>query len=252
MTKIAYCLYGQPRNFNEGYKNIKKFVEKYDVDFYYHTWTLSKENSYYSHSEYRNIKNEELKCDKDIINKLNLLYNPKAYLCNEATYFDFTKYANFLNSIVYLNTSDSNKGEKISNTFSNYYSKQQVRDLLYDTIQKQQIRYDFVIMCRFDFLNEINFDLTNINNDKIYVSNIHRPRFIFSDAIILLNVDNFLKLFDLYNNLPNLINNSEINSLVNSYNEKFIFVAESLLFANYLYHFKNLNNIEYVNFPNFV
>ena len=25
MVKIAYCLYGQPRNFLEGYKNIKKF-----------------------------------------------------------------------------------------------------------------------------------------------------------------------------------------------------------------------------------
>ena len=35
MVKIAYCLYGQPRNFAKGYKNIKKFVEKYEVDFYY-------------------------------------------------------------------------------------------------------------------------------------------------------------------------------------------------------------------------
>jgi len=251
MAKIAYCLYGQPRNFAEGYKNIEKFVEKYEVDFYYHTWTLSKENSYYSHSEYRNIKNEDLKSDKNIKNNLNLLYNPKAYVFNETTYFDFTKDDNFLNSIVYLNTLDKNKGERISHTLSNFYSKQQVRNLLYDTIQKEQISYDFVIICRFDFLNEINFDLTNINKDKIYVSDIHRPRFIFSDAILLLNVENFLKLFDLYNNLPNLINNSEINSIVNSYDEHFVFVAESLLLANYLYNFKNLNNIEYSNFPNF-
>ena len=41
------------------------------------------------------------------------------------------------------------------NTFSNFYSKQCVRNLLYDTIQKEQINYDFVIICRFDFLNEI-------------------------------------------------------------------------------------------------
>lgn len=73
MVKIAYCLYGQPRNFIEGYKNIKKFVEKHDVDFYYHTWTLPDENMFYSHSGYRNIQKEELKCDKDIIKNINLL-----------------------------------------------------------------------------------------------------------------------------------------------------------------------------------
>lgn len=26
--KIAWCLYGQPRNYIDGYKNINKFIEK--------------------------------------------------------------------------------------------------------------------------------------------------------------------------------------------------------------------------------
>lgn len=77
MVKIAYCLYGQPRNFLEGYKNIKKFLENYDVDFYYHTWILDNENEKYIISQYRDIPIECLKYDRDIISKINLLYNPK-------------------------------------------------------------------------------------------------------------------------------------------------------------------------------
>lgn len=253
MVKIAYCLYGQPRNFLEGFKNIIKFVENYDVDFYYHTWTLSSENETYSHSEYRNLSMEELKYDKDIISKLNSLYNPKAFLYEESKVFNIENDNNFINSIAYLNTPDFNKTNlRLSSTLSNFYSKQQVRNLLYDTLQKEQINYDFVITSRFDFLNKINVNLDNIANDKIYVSNIHRPRYIFSDAILILGAENYLKLFHLYENLPNLINNEELNNLIQSYGENIIIVAESLLFANYLYNFKNLNKIEYINLPNFV
>ena len=41
---------------------------------------------------------------------------------------------------------------RISHTLSNFYSKQQVRNLLYDTLQKEKIEYDYVITSRFDFL----------------------------------------------------------------------------------------------------
>ena len=37
--KIAYLLYGQPRDFNYGYNNIREFLSKQNdasVDFFYH------------------------------------------------------------------------------------------------------------------------------------------------------------------------------------------------------------------------
>ena len=254
MVKIAYCLYGQPRNFTEGCKIIKKFVENHDVDFYYHTWTLPNESTHYSHSEYRNIPKEELKCDKDIIIKINSLYNPKAYLFEEAKRFDIEKKNEYINSIAYLNTSEYNKGIRISHLLSQLYSKQQVRDLLYNTIEKENIEYDFVITSRFDFLKEINLniDLNNINNEKIYVSNFLKPRDIFSDNILLLGVENYFKLLNTYDNLSNIINNKTLDTLMTKYNEKLVFVVENLSFANYLYYFNDTKNLEYVNFPNFV
>lgn len=251
MVLIAYCLYGQPRNLIEGSKNIKKFVENHNVDYYYHTWTLPNENAHYSHSEYRNVPKEELKGDKDIITKINSIYNPKAYLFEESKYFDIEK-----NNIAYLNTAHLvNKDIRISHTLSQLYSKQQVRNLLYNTIEKENIKYDYVITCRFDFLNEINvnIDLNNIDNEKIYVSNIHKPRAIFSDAILLLSVENYFKLFNIYDNLCNLVNNKTLYyTFISKYNEKLNLTPENLTFANYLYYFNDIKRLEYVNFPNFV
>ena len=254
MVRIAYCLYGQPRNFTEGCKIIKKFVENHDVDFYYHTWTLPNGNTFYSHSEYRNIPKEDLKGDKDIITKINSLYNPKAYLFEEAKHFDIEKNNEYINSIAYLNTSEFNKGIRISHTLSQLYSKQQVRNLLYNTIEKENIKYDFVITSRFDFLKEINLniDLNNIDNQKIYVSNFLKPRDLFSDNILLLGVENYFKLLNIYDNLSNIINNKTLDTLMAEYNERLYLVPESLTFANYLYYFKDIKKLEYVNFPFFV
>lgn len=254
MVRIAYCLYGQPRNFTEGSKNIKKFVEKHDVDFYYHTWTLPNENTYYSHSEWRNIPKEDLKGDKDIITKINSVYNPKAYLFEEAKIFDMETNSNFVNSLAYSNTDKMNKGIKLSHTLSHIYSKQQVRNLLYNTIQKEKIEYDFVISSRFDFLKEINLDidLNNIDNQKIYVSNILKPRALFFDGIVLSSVENYFKIFNIYDNLDNLINNKALDTLISNYNDKLVLVSEGLMFANYLYYFKDIQTLKYVNFPNFI
>jgi hypothetical protein len=250
MLKVAYCLSGQPRNFEKGYNIISKFVQKYDVDFYYHTWTLNNENETYPHSLHRNIKLDEIIYDPDIINKLNKLYNPIRYISESTTLFDYNSKENFKNSLIFNNTHNKNINS-ISNIFSNCYSKQKVRDLLNETIITQKLNYDFIIISRFDMLKEINIDLNLLDKNKIYVSNCHNPRVIFSDHILILNVENYLKLLNVYNNLNNLMNNFNLNNLMNHHKEKLIFNPEELLLANYLYYFNNFDNIEYINFPDF-
>ena len=256
MVKIAVCLYGQPRNYSEGCKNIKKFVENHDVDFYYHTWILNSDTPYYRHSENRHVNIEELKGDKDIITKLNLLYNPKAYVFEESksSYFDIKTKDEIIGSIAYSNTpAHHNEEFRISNTLSQLYSRQQVRNLLYNTLQKEKIDYDFIIMSRFDFLKEINvnINLNNIDSTKIYVSDIHKPKSLFSDAILLLGVENFFKVFNIYDNLHNIINNKALDILCSTYNEAMGLTPESLLLANCLYYFNDIERLKYVNFPNF-
>jgi hypothetical protein len=66
-----------------------------------------------------------------------------------------------------------------------------------------------------------------------------------------MNSENFLKIINFFNNLNNILNNKEVIELVKNYNEKLFFVTESLTFANYLYYYNNLDNVEYINLPKF-
>ncbi len=249
MVKIAYCLYGQPRNIEKGYKNISTFVEKHEVDFYYHTWTLSNDETY-SHSNYRKIDVQELAYDKNILEKINALYQPKAYLAEPSKTF---RYENIESSLAFVNTSDVNKvAPRISNTLSQIYSRQQVRNLLMYVVQNEPLHYDLVITSRFDMLREINISLDNLDCRKIYVSNYHKPRYIFQDSLFILGMDGYFKMFNIFNNLLYLIDNKKLNTRVNEYREKLMLVPESLIFANYIYYYSNLDHVEYINIPNFI
>ena len=63
MKKIAYCLYGQPRNYKDGFKVIHNLIEKYkneyEFDFFFHTWFDSTMiSNYYDVSSYRHISSD--------------------------------------------------------------------------------------------------------------------------------------------------------------------------------------------------
>jgi hypothetical protein len=71
-----------------------------------------------------------------------------------------------------------------------------------------------------------------------------------SDHMVITNVENFFKLFNIYNNLHMLIDNKEINKIFIKYNENYNLVSESLLQASYFYHFKDdLSHLEYIDIP---
>jgi len=251
MKKIAWCLYGQPRFLLEGYNTIKNFIKNHNVDFYYHTWILNDGESYdYSYKKF------DFGTVKVTIDDINVLYKPKAYKAEPQIKFNHYDDIRVVNSINYKNTNWDNpdKDRRINNGLSCHYSKQQVYDLLYNTIINDKINYDGVIISRFDLKNKINLDLNNINFNKINISNmffLYRP-IVMCDHMIITNVENFFKLFNIFNNLYMLINNKEINNIFIKYNENYNMVAETLLQASYFYHFKDdLSHLEYINIPNF-
>jgi hypothetical protein len=55
--------------------------------------------------------------------------------------------------------------------------------------------------------------------------------------------DVFLKWFTIYEELENLINNKELKKSVNLFGENLEINPEELLFASYILHYKNLDNI---------
>ena len=129
--KIALCLSGQPRNYELGYQELKKwFLDKYDIDVYLHAWkytsnietghnfTASKTYSF-TEQDYQNLLE---------------LYKPKSWIFQYPIPFDDTDIRG-----VPLNY-------KLSNILSAAYSIRTCFNLLnnFDT------KYDLVIRTRFD------------------------------------------------------------------------------------------------------
>lgn len=254
--KIAYCLYGQPRKLLEGYNNITSFLhnQNISVDFFYHTWfkkPTSESDVYYDVASYRNIPYEEKKIDPDIISKINELYKPIAFKYDEPMIFK-DKQQFIIESSVYKNSNGLIQNN-INNLISQMYSRQQVRDLLSDYLDKNKsIEYDYVITSRFDFIRKIYINLNSLDNKYVYVSNINLPvkyipdNFIISSQIVYLNMNN------IYKNIENFISNDNNNKII-SYINKLEINAEYMLFANYIYYYNDLSNIKYSHLiPNFI
>jgi len=241
--KIAFCLYGQPRHYNEGFINIDSFIKRnnnIEVDFYYHTW-VGNENQKYKASSWSKIPDEFLKIDKNIIYKLNELYKPRDFCFDNVNDFDLQKYKNSI-----FTMHDSNEKDE-KNVLSQCYSRNQVRNLLLDNIKKNNIEYRYVITCRFDFLKPITIDLNNINPDKIYVANLHLPRKIFPDNFMILSTNNYLKLFNISENLDNILHNEEIRKKVHDNDEVLAFIPEVIIFVCFLHYFDDFSNVIYTD-----
>lgn len=249
--KIAVCLYGQPRKYLEGHSKLMQYINQYpdiSFDIFYHTWhkePLSNENLYYETSGHRN---ESIKILPNTASIIQNLYNPVAFIVEEPRIFidDF-----YTDSIWYKMSTPANQAN-CSNTISQQYSRQQVRNLLKDYIEKTKTKYDFVIGIRFDFLNILRLNLYELDKTKLYVNNIHGPsRFILNDNAIVTNVNTFLCLYNVIENLHNIINNKDAKLI--KYGEDPYFNPEQLLFENYLYYFDTIENIVYTqDIPNFI
>lgn len=166
--KIAISISGQPRNYKQGYEELKKwFLDKYDCDVFIHTWydisnPLSGGHSFAQTKQYNFV-------EEDYENILKL-YKPKNY--------------NFQRPITFDNTGVTNKfGFKLNSILSAFYSIQSS----YQLIEEVEEYYDYVIRTRFDL------QFTD------YIS----PECVFLDDISKLN-PNELNFFSYENNDPSV------------------------------------------------
>jgi len=254
MKEIAYCLYGQPRNLIEGYKNISHFINQYPdfkFDFFYHTWFDESKNNeiFYDASPWRIIPKSSLVINKNIISKINNLYKPKSFSFDKPIKFNLSIY---FNSVCFSNT-DNHKLSNINNVYSQFFSRTKVRNTLFDYIKKFNKKYDFVITSRFDFLRTISINLYDINPLKFYCSDFLKPKLIFPDNFFILNTKTYLDLFNIIPNISKIINNHDLSSKLKSFNITLEFSPEIFIFSLYIYLFNNIDNVIYSNnIPNFI
>ncbi len=244
--KIAVCLYGQPRNYITGYNNIKKIFDGYNVDYFFHCWTINNLEKY-NVSPWRNLNESELivndqeKIKQDLID----LYKPVSYI--------FEKSINIFDPNIYLNTiayDNSNNKSNINNTLSQMYSRNRVCNILNEYVTQKNITYDFVIMCRFDINKNFNLNLYELQKDYVHVSNIHSPRKVFDDNFIICPQKIFIKWFKIFENLNNILSNYELKNKIESIGERLIINSEELVLASYLLYFDLKYIIYSSNIPN--
>lgn len=239
--KIAWCLFGQPRRLVEGHDVIKAFLKNMNVeaDFYCHAWHTFNGGTFEA-SPWRDISPDEKKIDPTIIDKISSLYNPilLGFHCPQT--FDIRQYKN---SMFYNNSNPKTKAN-INNSLSQAFSRQQVKDSLLASKRK----YDVVITSRYDFLNEITFDLNSIQLDNpfIYTSDMFVPRKFFPDGLLICDQETFFKTTNVFTDLKYTINNQELFTRMRELGEDPNFNFEMLLFATYLHYHDSVSNARYV------
>jgi len=130
--KVAVCVSGLPRNYEQGFKELKKwFLNKYDCDIYIHTW-YDTESVFETGHDYLEKKTYSF-TQKDY-DKILTLYKPKAHEFQIPIPFDETDIRGF--HLKY----------KLHNILSAAYSIQ----ACYNLVKESGIEYDYIIRYRFD------------------------------------------------------------------------------------------------------
>ena len=125
--KLAICLSGQPRNFQQSFISLKShFLDKFDCDVYFHTWKVTNFES----TNFGFGNNQYSLNEADYLNLINL-FSPKKYSLDLPITFDASGYACPI------------WRQPLNNTLSMYYS-------IYRSIQLVGGEYDYIIRSRFD------------------------------------------------------------------------------------------------------
>lgn len=226
IMRVAYCLYGQPRDYRSGFKHVKEFIERNSYvtfDFYFHTWKIP-QNEVYETSPWVRYSADALKQDENIETNLVKFYNPVDYVFEDKIVFNVEP---LKNTLAFRNMTQERQKQNVHNVLSQMHSRMKVCDLL----NKSNSRYDYVITARFDYCNPIHIDLKNVNIHKIYVSSMHVPRHILPDRFMMFPVDIYKSVFsDIYDTF----NDTTIDQKMKQHSEVLAINPEEVILAKFL------------------
>jgi hypothetical protein len=185
--KIAICLSGQPRYLEDGILQIyQNITSKYkDVDFFVHTWWNDEMAGKPMQLSTKLNYGRSYTWDKDTINKIKFVYNPK--LMTYESQKDFNIYPDVNYELC----------SPIS-PYSMFYSIREANNLKSKWENDNNFKYDLVIRCRFDIeFKKFNLDLDVIDNNKMYIysmgNGFPNDQFAISSSN---NMDYYSNLYD--------------------------------------------------------
>jgi hypothetical protein len=235
--RVAICIHGKPRFYEKGYAVLERFMKKHTgiiFDIYLHAWVDTKE----------------------VENELLSIYNPVAYHFEEQREFDIELYKY---TIAYKNSNihrikgfdaSRNIQEKAQKTscwvsISQIYSRYICKGLV-------KGEYDCVVTTRYDFLNDIDLDLNEIDLSMIYTNSCHVPRFLLNDNFLVFPLDKYKNVMNMYELLPTILNSKDVLSKMTEINEVLHINIEEILLASILFHNYEMYVIQTPLIPDFM
>jgi len=182
--KIAISFRGQPRDYLRGYEFInRELLSKYNgVDVFGHTWWDENRigEKYDTHNHSANIG---YTIEKDIPKKLENLYHFKKLGIQKPKEFKPSR--------------EYNNGKLYSGLNSQYYSLKKGIEYIESYELLNGLRYDFVIITRWDIYSEKPFiNLYTLNPSKIYACGVDSSNEFYDPLIICgANINGYLKIF---------------------------------------------------------
>ncbi len=194
--KVALLFFGQPRFLENPLPfqtHRDHILNKYETDVFCHTWWSPKQDSYDTSSW---SKINSCSADKNAINKIVSLYNPKVVKFQESINFKFPEDSEFNKNITKFDWANNNK----NNILSHLYSFTQIGEILEDYIQTTNTTYDFIIASRLDAEIIRLPNLKTLDPDKFYLPSHHDK---FPDNLFLFS-PKFIKFLNIYPNIEEL------------------------------------------------
>ena len=171
--KIALCLYGQPRNYVKGFKDInEKILLHYNADVFGHLW-WSKDNIDNVYETAPWVK-ETYKIEEDLANQISSLYKFKR--------IKFEAPKTFIPTKTYK-VSMQDRHDLFYNSFCcRYYSVKSSIELLEQYEKDENIMYDWVLLSRTDMFISKFPPLESLNNKNVYSISFHADKkYTFND-----------------------------------------------------------------------
>jgi len=165
--RVALCISGQPRFFEQGFMEIKKmFLDRYNCDVFLHTWHSDSLVGTKYNSTHSGATNLVGLVEANTPSRLLELYKPTAHQIEEPKKFEHN-----------INFSSENLRDGIqpNNVFSMFYSICRSIELKTAYEKEHNFTYDVVVRLRFDLSFAESFNLEQYPMPLLYVTKSGNP-----------------------------------------------------------------------------
>lgn len=196
--RVAVCLYGYPRHFQNGIKSLEHFFEDIEHDYFIHAW-----------HDPNNSSDIEFNRTHDDISKT---FKPVSFVLENQ--LEFKKSFDFPHDISCLKPELISQGIGVSTFLSALYSIKRVGELL----QESPNNYDLVVLTRMDVFSYKQLKSYHFESyDEIYSSFCHGQIWDLNNLgdcidtkMIISNKSNMIFFMKLYEFVENYIQNDKI------------------------------------------